>query len=189
MSDEKSKAWDDLHGAAEDYVKGYDGPGTAGDAETRLRLAALAYAAAPPRSSNASPCIALRCPECGDLMTSHVVVTRHATGPCTETYTGPELYDALDAQTAARRSGSPSPFGSRCPGGDACENKIYLDEYRRVDAEHAAEKARRSSAAPALTNENVLAAALSLVFDEVGNACGRSPPSVSGRSRLRLLEA
>lgn len=33
----------------------------------------------------------LRCPECGEMMTSHVVVTRHAKGECDERFTGPEL--------------------------------------------------------------------------------------------------
>ena len=39
-----------------------------------------------------------------------------------------------------------SPDGPKpCPLGDACESAIYLREYMRVDAEHAAEKARRAS--------------------------------------------
>lgn len=33
----------------------------------------------------------MRCPECGQMMTSHVIVTRHAEGPCDERMIGPEL--------------------------------------------------------------------------------------------------
>jgi ribosomal protein S27AE len=33
----------------------------------------------------------MRCPECGAMMTNHVVVTRHAAGSCDETFTGPPL--------------------------------------------------------------------------------------------------
>jgi len=33
----------------------------------------------------------IRCHECGDMMTSHVWLTRHATGSCEESFTGPPL--------------------------------------------------------------------------------------------------
>lgn len=62
-------------------------------------------------SSNASPTFAvndgyrdLRCPDCGEMMTSHVVVTRHATGPCDEQYTGPELRSSNPITTEERTS-------------------------------------------------------------------------------------
>lgn len=32
-----------------------------------------------------------RCPDCGEMLTSHVIVDRHATGPCDESFTGPEI--------------------------------------------------------------------------------------------------
>lgn len=31
-----------------------------------------------------------------------------------------------------------SPFGPKCPAGDECENKVFLEEYERVDAQHGA---------------------------------------------------
>ncbi len=33
----------------------------------------------------------MRCPECGEMMTSHIVETRHATGSCHESFSGPEI--------------------------------------------------------------------------------------------------
>ena len=32
-----------------------------------------------------------RCPECGEMLDSHVVTSRHSTGKCDENFTGPEL--------------------------------------------------------------------------------------------------
>jgi hypothetical protein len=54
-------AWDALQRAAEDHAKGYDGPGTAPDAEARLRAAAVAYASA---DSSGVPSDELRIREC-----------------------------------------------------------------------------------------------------------------------------
>lgn len=33
----------------------------------------------------------MRCPECGGALTSHVIVTRHARGACSESFVGPEI--------------------------------------------------------------------------------------------------
>ncbi len=41
----------------------------------------------------------LRCPECGEMMTSHVIRTRHATGLCEEAMHGPEFQAAQWAET------------------------------------------------------------------------------------------
>lgn len=38
----------------------------------------------------------MRCPECGEMMASHIVKTRHATGTCEECFHGPELVTAED---------------------------------------------------------------------------------------------
>jgi hypothetical protein len=49
------EAWATLQRAAEDYTKGYDVPGTAPDAEARLRAAAVAYAATPFTRADVKP--------------------------------------------------------------------------------------------------------------------------------------
>ena len=78
----------------------------------RDRLVALEAKSAPMPSVTAEgPYHDLRCHECGDMMTSHVVQTRHASGTCNESVTGPELtagpsssatdYDALEGEALA----------------------------------------------------------------------------------------
>ena len=44
-----------------------------------------------PRPVQAHECIDLRCPECGQMMTEHVLVTRHANSACPESFTGPPI--------------------------------------------------------------------------------------------------
>ena len=50
------------------------------------------------RKVSASDYFDMRCPECGEMLTSHVVTTRHATGPCDENFTGPELPRPIKAE-------------------------------------------------------------------------------------------
>lgn len=53
----------------------------------------------------------LRCQECGEMMTNHVIVTRHATGPCDDSFTGPALPEYLEGcLVETERSGALDAF-------------------------------------------------------------------------------